>query len=143
MSFPDSLAWFSHHGQLLLNSLSVYCKKWLVYFDPAKTVYQLCGLQVRIPDLFFYYNGHLITRVKHFRYLGYDLNTRGTFGLFINNLLCIIRSRTPMLKILFYHEHHIAIQSRRLIFLCFYLFLFCLGFSCVLLAHSCTATNTF
>lgn len=104
---------------VVLNSLSCYCKKWLIDLNPKKTVYQICGLQPNIPDFSFFYDQHRLTRVKHFRYLGYELNSRGSLGTFVTHLLKTIRSRTPMLKSLFRHEHRIAIQLRRQVFYSF------------------------
>jgi hypothetical protein len=119
MSFQDSLHWLIDKGQLVLNSLSIYCKQWLIDLNPTKTVYQLSGSQINIPDLPFSYDGYRILRIKHFRYLGYDLNTRASFGTFLTQLLHNIRSRTPMLKTLFRYENRIAVQLRRQIFYSF------------------------
>jgi len=57
--------------------------------------------------------------VKTFWYLGYELNTRGSYGTFLNHILHDIRSRTPMLKILFKYEQRVAIQLRWQIFYSF------------------------
>jgi hypothetical protein len=55
-------------------------------------------------------------RVNTLRYLGYDLNTRASYGTFHNNILRNIRSRTPILKLLFKYEQRFAVQLRRQIF---------------------------
>ena len=42
--------------------------------------------------------GIFLICVHHFRYLGYELNTRASLDLFVTHLLKAIRCRTPMLK---------------------------------------------
>jgi hypothetical protein len=51
ISFQESLTWLETKGQLVLNSLSIYCKTWLVDLNPSKTVYQLSESQIGIPDI--------------------------------------------------------------------------------------------
>jgi hypothetical protein len=53
---------------------------------------------------FFWKNKIVTWRVatfSTFRYLGYELNTRASYGTFLNHILHNIRSRIPMLKTLF------------------------------------------
>ena len=65
----------THLGMSFLAFLSIYCTNWLV-------------------DLLLYYGRHRLIRVKHFRYLGYELNSRTSFGTFVTKLLKNIQSRT-------------------------------------------------
>ena len=65
----------------------MYCKKWFVELNPIKTVYQLSGSQIFIPDILLFYEGYRLQRVKHFRYLGYEINTRASYGTFLQQIL--------------------------------------------------------
>jgi len=75
ISFREFLIWLEQKGQLLLNSLSIYCKTWLIDLNPAKTVYQLSESPIGIPDITLFYEGYRLMCFKTFRYLGYDLRS--------------------------------------------------------------------
>ena len=73
------LAESKHELQAAMNALSHYCKLWKLEVNTSKSKVIVFSKNKTIEDIGCKYNDEYLETVKDFRYLGVDINSKGTF----------------------------------------------------------------
>ena len=73
------LAETSHELQAAINALSHYCKLWKLEVNETKTKIVVFSKKLHVEKNNFTFNGKCLETVQDFRYLGIDINKKGSF----------------------------------------------------------------